>query len=430
MSFSPVLAAYGAATALLGPFASIWLTLRAKNGKEDSARLQERFGRYVSPRPEGALVWLHAASVGESGVALQLIEAMAARDPALNFLLTTGTRTSAEMVAKRNPPRTRHVFAPLDRRDAVNRFFRHWRPELGVFVESELWPHLILGAEAAGVKLALVNARMSPGTLRRWRAWHAAGARLLRAFAFASAADQRTAEVIAHLRGAPALMLGNLKLAAAPPRIDPALRGALAAEIGARPLWLAASTHPGEDEIILAAHARLREKHPNALLIIAPRHPERGAAIAALAGDAPRRSQSEKIGGASVFVADTMGELGTFYDLAPVALVAGSLSPHLKGHNPAEPAKLGAAIVTGLYFESFEDLFRSLIAAGGAVKVSDDADLASAVAHFWEDELSRQCYAEAARATVDKGASALDETVARLMDLLPAPVRSQAHAPA
>ena len=164
MNLSPILTLYGAATAILGPFASLWLALRARTGKEDSARLQERFGRYALLRPAGALVWLHAASVGESGVALQLIEAMGARDPALSFLLTTGTRTSAELVAKRNLPRTRHVFAPLDRRDAVNRFLRHWRPEFGVFVESELWPHLILGAEAAGVKLALVNARMSPGT--------------------------------------------------------------------------------------------------------------------------------------------------------------------------------------------------------------------------------------------------------------------------
>lgn len=430
MSFSPVLAAYGAATALLGPFASLWLTLRAQNGKEDSARLQERFGRTLSPRPAGALVWLHAASVGESGVALHLIEAMAARDPALSFLITTGTRTSAELVAKRNLPRTRHVFAPLDRRDAVRRFLRHWRPDLGVFVESELWPHLILGAEAAGVKLALVNARMSPGTLRRWRAWHAAGARLLRAFAFASAADQRTADAVARLRGEPALMLGNLKLAAAPPRLDPALRAAFAAEIGERPLWLAASTHGGEDEIILAAHARLREKHPNALLIIAPRHPERGAAIAALAGGAPQRSLSDTIGDASVFVADTLGELGTFYDLAPVALVAGSLLPHLKGHNPAEPARLGAAIVTGPFYESFENLFQSLIIADGAVKVSNAADLARAVSQFWEDEPARQRHIEAARATVAKGASALDETVARLMDLLPAPTRSPMHAPA
>ncbi len=430
MSFSPVLAAYGAATALLGPFASIWLTLRANNGREDSARLQERFGRYLSARPTGPLVWLHAASVGESGVALQLIEAMSARDPALSFLITTGTRTSAEMVAKRNLPRTRHVFAPLDRRDAVRRFLRHWRPDLGVFVESELWPHLILGAEAAGVGLALVNARMSPGTLRRWRAWHAAGARLLRTFAFVSAADQRTAEAVAHLRGEPAAMLGNLKLAAPPPRIDPGLRASLAAEIGQRPLWLAASTHAGEDEIALAAHARLRLNHPRALLIIAPRHPERGVAIAALGGGAPRRSLADKIGDASVFVADTMGELGTFYDLAPVALVAGSLLPHLKGHNPSEPAKLGAAIVTGPYYESFEDLFQSLINADGAVKVSNDGDLALAVSRFWEDAPARQRYVEAARAALAKGANALEETVARLMGLLPAPVRSQTDAPA
>ncbi|MEQ1707368.1 MAG: 3-deoxy-D-manno-octulosonic acid transferase [Terricaulis sp.] len=419
MSFSPALAFYRAATAALWPLASPWLNARARNGKEDSARLGERFGRYAQPRPSGPLVWLHGASVGESGVALQLIEALNARRPELSFVLSTGTRTSATLVARRAPPRTTHIYAPLDRARAVRGFFAHWRPDLGIFVESELWPNLILQAERTATPLALVNARMSPASLRRWASWSTAGKRLLRPFAYVSAADMRTGNALSRLRGSDVPVLGNLKLAAPAPHIDMPARAALEAEIGGRPVWLAASTHPGEDAIVLAAHERLRAEFSDALLIIAPRHPERGGAIAALAGDAPRRSQGAPIGNASVYVADTMGELGLFYDLAPIALVAGSLSNSLKGHNPVEPAKLGAAIVTGPFVESFEELFGTLVAAGGASIVHGDTELARAVAALWRDEAARVRQSAVAQDVVAQGDAAFGETIDRLAALLP-----------
>jgi len=419
VSFSPALASYGLAVRLLAPFAGLWLKSRARKGKEDASRLEERFGRYAQARPTGAVIWFHAASVGESGVALSQIEAMAARAPSLSFLISTGTRTSAELVARRATPRVTHVYAPLDSACAVRRFLNHWRPDLGVFVESELWPNLILAAEARRMPLALVNARMSPKSLARWRRWRAAGARLLKAFAFVAAADARTAEALSDVRSAAVPMLGNLKLAAPAPRIDAAARATLSEQIGARPVWLAASTHEGEDEIALAAHATLRAKEPSALLIIAPRHPERGEAIAALAGGAPRRSRFEPIGNANVYVADTLGELGLFYALAPVSLVAGSLLPHLKGHNPIEPAKLNSAILTGPHVESFQDVFGALSAAGGA-KLTPDADsIASAVLTLWRDEAARTRQLDAARAATAQGAGALETTVERLLQLAP-----------
>jgi 3-deoxy-D-manno-octulosonic-acid transferase len=373
-------------------------------------------------------VWLHAASVGESGVALQLADALAQSDPALSFLLTTGTKTSAELVARRGAARVGHIYAPLDRRDIVRRFLAHWRPDLGVFVESELWPNLILEAQHSGVKLALVNARMSASSLRRWRAWRIAGARVMRAFAFAAGADQRTGDAIALLRGERAGAIGNLKLAAPAPHVDAALRADLAAQIGARPLWLAASTHSGEDEIVLAAHQRIRERHAQALLIIAPRHPERGEAIAVLAGGAPRRSRGEAIGQASVFVADTMGELGALYDLAPVSLVAGSLIRHLKGHNPIEPAKLGSAVLSGPYVESFEPVFETLRAARGLETVTDSSTLAASVDRLWRDDAARAELTEAARLALASGASAWNETLAALRLLLPPPEPAHASA--
>jgi 3-deoxy-D-manno-octulosonic-acid transferase len=420
MSFSPALAIYRAATSAFEPFAKGWLAGRARRGKEDAARLGERFGIYTQTRPSGRLIWLHAASVGESGVAMALIDALSRRDPQLTFLLSTGTRTSAEVAARRAPPRTTHIYAPLDVPPAVRRFVAHWRPDLGVFVESEIWPNLILEARAAGVKLALVNARMSPTTLANWRGWSAAAREVLGAFAWVSAADARTGDALTTLRGAPTPAFGNLKLAAPLPAIDPNARAALAADVGRRPVWIAASTHPGEDEIVLEAHARVRTNVPDALLIIAPRHPERGAQVAALAHDAPRRAAGRGIADAPVYVADTMGEMGLFYSLAPIALVAGSLLPDLKGHNPVEPAKLGAAVLSGPNVESFQDLFDALFTGQAALRVDDAHDIAVAVTHLWRDEATRARQVEAARSVLAHGAAAFDNTVAQLLALTPA----------
>jgi 3-deoxy-D-manno-octulosonic-acid transferase len=296
-----------------------------------------------------------------------------------------------------------------------------------VFVESELWPNLILEAKAAGVRLALVNARMSPKTLSRWQAWPAAASILLSPFEWISAADARTADTLSRLRDAPATALGNLKLAAPAPGADAAAREALSREIGARPVWLAASTHVGEDEIVLAAHKQLREQFPNALLIVAPRHPERGASVSSLAGNAPRRSLGRPMSDAPVYVADTLGELGLFYSVAPVALVAGSLLRTLKGHNPIEPAKLGAAVLTGPYVESFEDIFDALFTAGGALRVSDAATLAETIASLWRDAAAREAQVSAARAFAALGAEAFDTTVAQLATMI---AESPAHASA
>ncbi len=426
MSFSPALTLYRTLSWVAGAGAGLWLESRARRGKEDPARLGERFARYTTPRPSGALVWLHAASIGESGVALTLIEALAERDPSLSFLLSTGTRTSAELAARRAPPRTRHVYAPLDRPDVVRRFFDHWRPNLGVFVESEVWPNLILAARARDIPLALVNARMSPKSLRQWRNLRATSRRLLRAFAFVSAADARTAEAMSDLRGQSVPALGNLKLAAPAPRIDVQARTALAAAIGERPVWLAASTHEGEDIVALRAHEILRGQFADALLIIVPRHPDRGEDIARLAGGALRRTLANAPGDGPCYVADTLGELGLFYDLAPVCLVAGSLLPRLKGHNPVEPAIIGSAIITGPYVESFQDLFDALAAAGGAITARTSEEIANAVARLWRNDAERRRQLDAARAVAAKGAEAGQQTLAALQALLPARTQTRA----
>lgn len=409
---------YRAATTLLGPLAPPLLHWRARAGKEDAARLPERFAHTGAARPRGALVWLHGASVGETRVLMQIQGALAARRSDLSFLFTSGTRTSASLLAA-PPPRALHQFAPIDRVAVARRFLAHWRPNLAVFAESDLWPNLIEEAASAGVKLALVNARMSPKSLATWARAPGLAAHLFGRFDVILAADMRTADGIGALLGRAIPAPGNLKRAAPAPAVDAGALAATRTEIGDRPVWLAASTHPGEDEIVLAAHATLRETHPHALLIIAPRHPERGEAVAKLAGDAPRRSAGAGIGDARVFVADTMGELGLFYALAPVAFVGGSLLPALRGHNPVEPAQLGSAILAGPHTDSFADIYADLNAANGALEVRDAASLSTAVAALWADEAMRSRQTQAAAAVIAQSSGALETTVAALEDLLP-----------
>jgi 3-deoxy-D-manno-octulosonic-acid transferase len=344
---------------------------------------------------------------------------MAARNSALSFLISTGTRTSADLVAKRAGPRATHVYAPVDSPDAVRRFLDCWKPDLGVFVESEVWPNLILEAQRRAIPLALVNARMSPATSARWRQWKSAGKRVFGAFSAAFAADKRTSETLSALRGEPAPVFGNLKLAAAPPTIDENAVMALEAEIRDRDVWLAASTHVGEEEILLAAHEILRAKRPDALLIIVPRHPERGAAVAALK-HSPRRALQQSIGQASVYIADTLGELGVFYATATAAFVAGSLLPALKGHNPIEPVKLGAPVIAGPYVESFADAYDALYAADAALRAKDASEIAAAVETLWGDTDLALSKTEKAKAVFAVGDEALMATIDRLFALLPA----------
>lgn len=409
---------YRAVTAMAAPLTGPLLRWRAGAGKEDIARLDERFGRTNAPRPAGTLIWLHGASVGETRVLMQIHAALAAQRPDVSFLFTSGTRTSAGLFTK---PLTRaiHQYVPLDRVAVAQRFLAHWRPDVAVFAESDIWPNLIEETARSGAKLALVNARISPRSLASWTRTPETARHLLGRFETILAADPRTAEGITRLTGRAVEAPGNLKLAAPPPAVDPASLAAARAEIGDRPVWLAASTHAGEDEIVLAAHDQILAAHPDALLVIAPRHPERGEAIARLANGAPRRSSRDGFGAAPVFIADTIGELGLFYALAPVSLVAGSLLPELKGHNPVEPVKLDSAVLTGPHVESFADTFADLVAAHGAVMVPDADAIAQMVMHLWRHEPERRALLEAAAGVTSRGGASLERTIAALDHLLP-----------
>jgi 3-deoxy-D-manno-octulosonic-acid transferase len=379
--------AYRTATDLAGPLLRRHLASRAISGKEEPSRIEERFGIAGLARPAGRLGWLHGASVGEMQSLLPLIQALARREPDLHFLVTTGTVTSARLLAQRRPANVLHQYLPLDRRAWVARFLDHWRPDFALWVESEFWPNLLQAALARGIPLALVNGRLSARSVARWR-WGGSLIRpLIGGFAVVLAQDETQALRLAALGARSPQALGNLKFAAAALPVDEAVLTALGQRIVGRDVWLAASTHPGEESIIAAAHRALVVRRPRLLTVIAPRHADRGEAIAAELRAAgftlARRSKNEEIDATTqIYLADTLGELGLFYRLAPVVFVAGSY--RWQGHNPIEPALLARAVASGPRVVNFQDIFDRM-AKAEAVTIVTEAELAPAIDRLLAD---------------------------------------------
>lgn len=382
---SILLALYLALSRRAGPGARWLLRRRVGAGKEDPARLGERMGVASLPRPEGRVAWFHAASVGEAASLLELLRRIEEGRPDLTCLVTTVTLTSARLMAARLPERAAHQFAPLDVAPWVERFLDHWRPDLAVWTESELWPATLAATDARGVPMVLMNARVSARSYRRWR-WVGGMARsLLRRFDRILAQDDLAGEHFAALGAAPARLevTGSLKEGAAPLGHDEAERVRIARAFAGRPVWLAASTHPGEEEAAIAAHARARRGLPMLALILAPRHPERGDGLAqalrAQGLTVAQRSQGEPITpDTDVYLADTLGEMGLWYRIAAVSFIGGSLV-EVGGHNPFEPALLGSAILHGPHVRNFADGYARLGGADAAVEVRDEAELAAAL---------------------------------------------------
>jgi 3-deoxy-D-manno-octulosonic-acid transferase len=417
------LMAYRAFTRLAAPFAPLILAWRMRRGKEEADRRPERYGLPSAPRPSGFLAWFHAASVGETNAALPVIEAIAAERPEVRILLTTATVTSARLARARLPRGVLHQYVPLDNQSFVQRFLRHWRPDLAVLVESEIWPNLVLETKARGIPLLLINGRMSLSSFRRWRRRPGLSRPLFSAFDLVLAQNDGLAERFAQLGVTRTLDVGNLKADAPPPPIDLSAHRKLDAALQSRTVWLAASTHPGEDEIVAAAHARMKQAKPDLLTIIVPRHPERGPLIAgqlkALGAATALRSQGALPDAATdVYVADTIGELGLFYALAPVAFVGGSLAER-GGQNPVEPIKLGAAVLTGPHWHNFRDSYAELLRAGACREVRDAASLAEAALALLEDGNARRAMTERASRAIAAMGGALPRTLAALEPYLP-----------
>ncbi len=386
--------AWHAATAVAAPALRVMLHRRVGRGKELAGRLGERRGVDPTPRPPGRLVWLHAASVGETVSLLPVLEAL--RGGPAQVLVTTGTLASARLLQQRCPGAL-HRFVPLDVPRWAARFLDHWQPDAAAFLESELWPNLLAACQRRGVRLMLLNARLSARSAAGWARAPGFARHVIGAFDTVWAQSEADASRLRALGARDVQCHGNLKFAANALPADAAELARLSARLGGRPRWLAASTHPGEEEAAAGVHSRLASAHPGLLTAIAPRHPDRGPALAA-ALQATRRGAGEDPPAGGLWIADGLGEMGLLYRLFPAVFVGKSLPPNAGGQNPLEPARLGCALAAGPAMANQADAAAVLTRAGGLVTVAGVEQLAAWVDARLRDPAGRQAAGLAAQA--------------------------------
>jgi 3-deoxy-D-manno-octulosonic-acid transferase len=416
------LAVYRAATGLASPFVGGLLQARARRGKENPDRVGERLGHASAPRPEQPLVWLHGASVGECVSLLPLIAGLKREASRFALLLTSGTRASAEVMAERLPAGVVHQYAPVDTPGAVSRFLDHWRPAVGVFAESELWPNLIFAARRRGVRLALVSARLTQRT-EAWRASPALIKAMLRSFDLILPQDAATEQRVATFGGRSSGRL-NLKRVGDALPVDAGELARLQQSVARRVVIAGVSTHEPEERLI----ARAADGLPGEpLILIVPRHPERGARVAAelrsllTPDEVALRSVQEPITSRTrVYVADTLGELGLFLRVASFAVMGKSFGSETGGHNPLEPARLGVGVVSGPAVSNFADIFAEMAAAGAAIVVPRPEELGQALARLLDEPGRIERLSAAARDYARRQEGQLGAALDLIRPLLPA----------
>ncbi|MBL4664614.1 MAG: 3-deoxy-D-manno-octulosonic acid transferase [Nitrospinaceae bacterium] len=412
------LALYRMATTLGGSLIRLYLNRRLKRGKEDPARFNERLGQASLPRPDGKLVWMHAASVGESLSILPLIDRLRTDHGDWSVLVTTGTVTSARLMAERLPEGALHQYVPVDRVSYVRRFLEHWKPDLALWVESEFWPNLVIETRASAVPMVVLNGRVSAASYDGWLKNHAMIKRILSAFVLVLAQSERDGERFRTLGAKNITLPGNLKFAGGPLPVNALDLQTLQTQVGQRPRWLATSTHAGEEAICGRVHMHLKTKLPGLLSIIVPRHPERGEAVAdelrQMGLNVARRSAAEAIApDTDIYIADTLGELGLFYRLCQLVFIGKSMVG-VGGQNPIEPAQLSCALIFGPDMSNFEDSSYKLAGSGGAFRVLNEQDLGETIKTLLNDDKARHNAAHAALNMAQSEAHVLD----RVMDCL------------
>ncbi|NKB60356.1 MAG: 3-deoxy-D-manno-octulosonic acid transferase [Alphaproteobacteria bacterium] len=425
---------YRGLTGLGAPLINFYMQRRLASGKEDPDRISERRGVASRPRPDGPLAWVHAASVGEAQSALSLITKMLRARIDLHILITTGTVTSAKLLAERLPPRSFHQFVPVDHQRWVQRFLDHWEPNLAVWIESEFWPNLIAETAERNIPTVLANGRISRKSAANWRFVPGFISNIVGEFQLCLTQTEEEAARFRALGADPVKCVGNLKFSAAALPVDDAELTAVAGTMQDRLRWLAASTHPGEESMAVEAHLHLRDRVPDLLTVIVPRHPSRGAKIAqeiaAQGLRVSRRGAGEPISPDDDFhVADTLGELGLFYRLTDIAFIGGTMDSH-GGHNPLEAAQLDCAILHGPDMANFATVSQQLAVAGATKEISNAETLAAAVADFLNDPESRQASITAAADVAQSNASVVDHVIEELQPFLNAlpPGNSDARA--
>lgn len=395
------------------PLLRLMLRRRARRGKEVTERLPERWGEDTTPRPPGRLIWLHAASVGETMSMLPVI-AHLQDAPAVTVLITTGTVNSARLMAQRYPE-VLHRFVPLDVPAWVARFLDHWRPDAAAFLESELWPAMLAACRERAIRMVMLNARMSARSQAGWGRTPGFARDMLSAFEAVWAQSAADAERLRALGARCVSSPGNLKFAAPELPADPVELDRLQALLGDRPRWLAASTHEGEEAIAAAVHVRLAPAHPGLVTMIAPRHPERGPDLAA-ALHVSRRAAGDDPPAGGIWLADTLDELGLLYRLCPIVFVGKSLASG-GGQNPLEPARLGCAVAAGPSMANHAGAVAVLDAAGGIARPQDGAALADWVDAMLRDDPARRRMGEAARTAASADAALPGRAAALLLSM-------------
>jgi 3-deoxy-D-manno-octulosonic-acid transferase len=384
---------YKTLTYISGPFLSLLLLWRCYNEKEDQARLNERKGQASHPRLNGELIWIHAASVGEAQSALILIKELSITDSKLNFLITSGTKTSAELMAKRLPQNAQHQYYPLDNPIWVRKFLNHWKPDLILWMESELWPNMLDAIKQRNITAFLVNARLSDRSSKRWSLFKASAKKILSTFTMILAQTNQDKDRFDALNALKTIVTDNLKYSASPLQYDQNDLRDLSKSINDRPIWVYASTHEGEEALAARIHSELKETYPNLLTIIVPRHPERRHDIQktlnvmGLTTGLRGENKDLPCADTEIYIADTLGELGLFYRLASIAVIGRSFSNDGGGgHNPIEAAQLNCAITTGPNVQNQIQLFNEMFTAKAAMQVQTEQELINQLKLYLSDK--------------------------------------------
>lgn len=414
------------------PALNALLARRIRLGKENASRIGERRGYAGIARPVGPLCWVHAASVGEAQSALILIDRLLERHGNLHILMTTGTLSSANLMAKKLPPRAFHQFCPLDHPEWTARFLDHWKPDFALWIESELWPCMLSGLKEREIPAALVNARLSPASLRRWRLARTSAESILKAFRVIlcqTEADAASFRLLG-LEAKEVYVTDNVKYSAAPLPASAEGLEALKSAIGRRPCWVYASTHKGEEALAARVHKALKSSLPGLLTVIIPRHPERREEIAAtLSGSGLNvtfrgENHAPPLPSTDLYIADTFGELGLFYRAAPLACIGRSFSDDGGGgHNPIEAAQLGCAVLHGPNVQNLQEIFDQMDEAGAARRTGDEQALSREIENLFTNPENLLEFQATARNFAEKKERIIDtvlEHLSPLLDTVPA----------
>ncbi len=424
---------YESVTRLGGPLLELLLKSRMKRGKEDPARLPERMGHPSRPKAPGPLVWIHAASVGEAQSAMILIDAIGRTGDNICVLVTTGTVTSATLMERRLPAFAIHQYAPLDHPAWVKAFLDYWKPDLALWMESELWPNTLLALKRRNIPAALVNARLSDKSFRNWNYARGPARQIIDCFTVILAQTEKDASHYRSLGAKNAIVSDNIKYSAEPLFHDPLALSTLNLAIGDRPRWVYASTHAGEESLACRAHKKLKEKIPNLLTIIVPRHPQRREEIAGVCFENGMKFTLRSHNTAlpvlddDIYIADTLGELGLFYSLCDIAMIGRSFSDDGGGgHNPVEAAQLGCAVITGPNNQFQRQLYDDMKSENAVIEVKTEDELAAALEDLFTDSKKLSAIREDTQRFARRKTDVIDRVIETLSPLLPVPGRSHA----